>query len=194
MTHPSDTPASGTDVFDRMRAGELYRADDPEIERRQRAARRLAARWATAYTEDPDAARPLLSQLLGSLGEGAELRPPLHLDYGSHLRIGARTFVNYGLTALDVADITIGADCQLGPYVQLLTPTHPLEPGPRREKWESARPITLGDNVWLGGGVLVLPGITIGENSVVGAGSVVTKDIPPNAVAVGNPARVVRTL
>ncbi|MET8555748.1 maltose acetyltransferase domain-containing protein [Streptomyces sp. NPDC004959] len=177
-----------------MRAGELYRADDPEIEHRQRAARRLAARWAAAYTEDPDAARPLLAELLGSLGEGAELRPPLHLDYGSHLRIGPRTFVNYGLTALDVADITIGADCQLGPHVQLLTPTHPLEPEPRREKWESARPITIGDNVWLGGGVLVLPGITIGENSVVGAGSVVTKDLPPNTVAAGNPARVVRTL
>ncbi|WP_435246227.1 sugar O-acetyltransferase [Streptomyces sp. NRRL F-5630] len=194
MTHTPDAPAPGPDIFDRMRAGELYRADDLGIERRQRAARRLAARWAAAYTEDPDTARPLLAELLGSLGEGADLRPPLHLDYGSHLRIGPRTFVNYGLTALDVADITIGADCQLGPHVQLLTPTHPLEPEPRREKWESARPITIGDNVWLGGGVLVLPGITIGENSVVGAGSVVTKDLPPNTVAAGNPARVVRTL
>ncbi|MEU6438798.1 maltose acetyltransferase domain-containing protein [Streptomyces sp. NPDC047046] len=194
MTHTSDAPAPGPDIFDRMRAGELYRAQDPEIEARQRAARRLAARWATAYNEDPDTARPLLAELLGSLGEDAEVRPPLHLDYGSHLRIGPRTFVNYGLTALDVADITIGADCQLGPHIQLLTPTHPLEPEPRREKWESARPITIGDNVWLGGGVLVLPGVTIGENSVVGAGSVVTKDIPPNTVAVGNPARVARTL
>ncbi|NEA38535.1 sugar O-acetyltransferase [Streptomyces sp. SID11385] len=194
MTHASDTPAQRPDIFDRMRAGEQYRAEDPEIEARQRAARRLAARWATAYHEDPDTARPLLAELLGSLGEDAEVRPPLHLDYGSHLRIGPRTFVNYGLTALDVADITIGADCQFGPHVQLLTPTHPLEPEPRREKWESARPITIGDNVWLGGGVLVLPGVTIGENSVVGAGSVVTKDIPSNTVAVGNPARVVRTL
>ncbi|WP_433341442.1 maltose acetyltransferase domain-containing protein [Streptomyces sp. CA-253872] len=194
MTQSPEPPEQRAGVFDRMRAGEPYRAEDPEIERRQRAARRLAARWATACAEDPDTARSLLAELLGSLGEGTELRPPLFVDYGTHLHIGPRTFVNYGLTALDVADITIGADCQLGPHVQLLTPTHPLEPEPRREKWESASPITIGDNVWLGGGALVLAGVTIGDNSVVGAGSVVTKNIPPNVVAVGNPARVTRPL
>lgn len=87
--------------------------------------------------------------------------------------------------------ITIGEDCQIGPNVQLLTPTHPIDPGPRR-KLEAAEPITIGDNVWLGGGVIVCPGVTIGDNSVIGAGSVVTRDIPPNVVAVGNPARVIR--
>ena len=95
---------------------------------------------------------------------------------------------------LDVARVTIGDDVQMGPNVQLLTPTHPTEPEPRREKWEAALPITIGDNVWLGGGVIVCPGVTIGENSVVGAGSVVVRDIPANAVAVGNPARVVKDL
>ena len=98
------------------------------------------------------------------------------------------------LMALDVAPITIGADCQIGPNVQLLTPIHPLEPEPRRAKWERAAPITLGDNVWLGGGAIVLPGVTIGEDSVVGAGAVVSRDLPAGIVAVGNPARVIRTL
>jgi maltose O-acetyltransferase len=93
-----------------------------------------------------------------------------------------------------VATVTIGDDVQIGPNVQLLTPTHPVEPGPRREKWEAARPIVVGDNVWLGGGVIVCPGVTIGANTVVGAGAVVTRDLPANVVAVGNPARVIREL
>ncbi|MFF1490269.1 sugar O-acetyltransferase [Streptomyces sp. NPDC058319] len=180
--------------LERMLAGDLYIADDPEIARRQQRAVRLAYRYQAAYAEDAQAARPLLAELLGSLGDGAEARPPLYVDYGSNITIGARTFVNYHLTALDVAAISIGDDCQIGPHVQLLTPTHPLEPGPRRDKLEAARPITVGDNVWLGGGAIVLPGVTIGDNSVVGAGAVVTQDVPANAVAVGNPARVVRTL
>jgi maltose O-acetyltransferase len=117
-----------------------------------------------------------------------------YVDDGAHLRLGARCFANFGLVALDVAAITIGDDVQIGPNVQLLTPTHPLEPGPRRAKWEAAQPITIGDNVWLGGGAIVLPGVTIGTNTVVGAGAVVTRDLPADAVAVGNPARVVRTL
>ncbi|TDC24716.1 sugar O-acetyltransferase [Streptomyces sp. 8K308] len=178
----------------RMLAGDLYIADDPEIGRRLHHAMRLAARYHAACLEDPDGARGLLAELLGSLGEGAEVRPPLHVDYGTNITIGARTFVNYNLTALDVARITIGEDCQIGPNVQLLTPTHPLEPQPRRDKLEAARPITIGDNVWLGGGAIVLAGVTIGDNSVIGAGAVVTKDVPANVVAVGNPARQVREI
>jgi maltose O-acetyltransferase len=96
--------------------------------------------------------------------------------------------------ALDVARITIGDDVQIGPYVQLLTPTHPLEPEPRRQKWEAAEPITIGDNVWLGGGAVVCPGVTIGADTVVGAGSVVTRDLPAGVLALGAPARVVRPL
>ena len=122
------------------------------------------------------------------------MRAPIYVDYGEHLTIGARTFVNFGLVALDVAPIAIGDDCQLGPNVQLLTAYHPTEPEPRRAKLEAAAPITIGDNVWLGGGVIVLPGVTIGDDSVVGAGSVVTKDVPAGVLAVGNPARVVREL
>jgi maltose O-acetyltransferase len=180
--------------LERMQAGDLYIADDPEIARRQQQAVRLAARYQAAYAEDAEAAGAILAELLGAVGEQAHVRPPLYVDYGSNITIGARTFVNYNLTALDVAAIVIGEDCQIGPGVQLLTPTHPLEPQPRRDKLEAAQPITIGDNVWIGGGAIVLPGVTIGDNSVIGAGSVVTKDMPPNVVAVGSPARPVRTL
>jgi maltose O-acetyltransferase len=103
-------------------------------------------------------------------------------------------FANFGLVCLDVARIEIGDDTQIGPGVQLLTPTHPLEPGPRREGWESAEPVTIGRNVWLGGGVVVCPGVTIGDDTVVGAGSIVVRDLPAGVLAVGNPARVVRSL
>lgn len=179
---------------ERMLAGDLYIADDPEIQRQQQHAVRETSRYQAEYVQDPDAAQAVLRELLAEYGEDAHVRPPLWVDYGTQLSIGARTFVNFNLTALDVAPIVIGADCQLGPNVQLLTPTHPVDPQPRRDKLEAAQPITIGDNVWLGGGVIVLPGVTIGDNSVIGAGAVVTKDIPANVIAVGNPARVVRSI
>lgn len=179
---------------ERMLAGDLYIADDPENERRAQRGCLLAHGYHQASLADPLAAIGLLAELLGTLGEGAYVKPPLYVDYGEHLHIGARTFVNYNLTALDVATITIGEDCQLGPNVQLLTPTHPVEPGPRRDKLEAAKPITIGNNVWLGGGVIVCPGVTIGDDSVIGAGSVVTRDIPAGVLAVGNPARVLRSI
>jgi maltose O-acetyltransferase len=179
---------------ERMLAGDLYIADDPENARRAHRAVRLADAYHRASVADERIAVSILAELVGHLGEGAFVKPPLYVDYGEHLSIGARTFINYNLVALDVAAITIGEDCQLGPNVQLLTPTHPLEPQPRRDKLEAARPIAIGDNVWLGGGAIVLPGVTIGDNSVIGAGSVVTKDVPAHVVAVGNPARVIRYL
>ncbi|MFI9265019.1 sugar O-acetyltransferase [Streptomyces werraensis] len=180
--------------LERMLAGDPYIADDPEIGRRLERAMRLAARYQATYLEERDQAKAVLAELLGSVGEDVEIRPPLHVDYGSNITVGARTFVNYHLTALDVAAVTIGEDCQIGPNVQLLTPTHPVEPQPRRDKLEAARPITIGDNVWIGGGAIVCPGVTIGDNSVIGAGAVVTRNIPANVVAVGNPARPVRSL
>lgn len=180
--------------YERMIAGEHYIADDPEIGRRLERAARLADRYRAAAVDDPEAARSTLVELLGGLGDGAQVRAPLFVDYGTNIVIGDRTFVNYNLTALDVAPIAIGADCQIGPSVQLLTPTHPLEPGPRRDKLEAARPITIGDNVWVGGGAIVLPGVTVGDDSVIGAGAVVTEDVPAGVVALGNPARVVRSL
>ncbi|WP_433243429.1 sugar O-acetyltransferase [Streptosporangium sp. CA-135522] len=179
---------------ERMLAGDLYIADDPDLVAAAKRAVRLANRYGEAYAADPEAARPILDELIGSIAADAHIRPPLYVDYGGHITIGSGTFVNYGLTALDVAPITIGDDVQIGPNVQLLTPTHPIDPRQRRAKLEAAKPIVIGDNVWLGGGVIVLPGVTIGDNSVIGAGSVVTKDIPADVVAVGNPARVIRRI
>jgi maltose O-acetyltransferase len=177
-----------------MVAGELYLADDPELEAMAVRSAELQARYNGLPPAASDERWRVLSELLGEVGEGTVIRPPFSCDYGSFIRIGARSFANVGLVALDVAPITIGDDAQIGPNVQLLTPTHPLDPELRRAKWESADPITIGSNVWLGGGAIVLGGVTIGDDSVVGAGAVVTRDVPAGVVAVGNPARVVRSL
>jgi len=177
-----------------MLAGDLYIADDPELAREALRAEELTKAFNDSSPSDSTGRRRILVELLGSLGEGTEIRPPLYCDYGSHTHVGAGTFVNVGLVALDVAPIHIGDDVQIGPNVQLLTPTHPLEPEQRRAKWEAAEPIEIGDNVWLGGGVIVCPGVTIGANTVVGAGAVVTSELPPGVLAVGAPARVLRTL
>ncbi len=179
---------------ERMLAGDLYLADDPELIDLSLRAMDLMEAYNATPIRDFDRRRQLLTELLGAVGEGVEIRPPIRVDYGHNIRIGARTFANFGLVALDVAPITIGEDVQIGTNVQLLTPTHPIDPELRRAKWEAAKPITIGDNVWLGSGAIVLPGVTIGENTVVGAGSVVTRDLPANVVAVGNPARVVRAI
>ncbi|MBB5909952.1 sugar O-acetyltransferase [Actinoalloteichus hymeniacidonis] len=178
---------------EKMLAGEPYVFDAELAEHNDRAAR-LAARFGEIAPHDAAAGRAILEELLGAIGEETVIRGPLYVDYGSGLHIGARSFANFGLVALDVARITIGDDVQIGPNVQLLTPTHPVAPEPRRQKFESAEPITIGDNVWLGGGAIVLAGVTIGDNTVVGAGAVVTKDLPANVVAVGNPAKVVREI
>ncbi|MFF5296875.1 sugar O-acetyltransferase [Paractinoplanes globisporus] len=177
---------------ERMLAGELYIADDPDLAAESQRAQALTHRLNAADPTDHALRRELLEELLGAFGEGSEIRPPFRCDYGYQTFVGARTFANFGLISLDVARVTIGDDVQMGPGVQLLTALHPVAAGLRRDKWEAARPITIGHNVWLGGGVTVLPGVTIGDDTVVGAGAVVTRDLPPRVVAVGNPARVIR--
>ena len=179
---------------DRMLAGELYHANDPELRADAERCDRLLRRYNATGAEDRDERAAILRELLGSVGDGVAIRPPLAMDYGYQTSIGAGTFINSGAVILDVGRVTIGADVQIGPNVQLLTPTHPLDPEQRRSGAEAAEPITIGDNVWLGGGVIVCPGVTIGQDTVVGAGAVVTRDLPPGVLAVGNPARVVRSL
>ncbi len=179
---------------ERMLAGDPYVADDPELWARMRRAAELSARFAELWPRDREAGRAVLATLLGGLGEGTVVRPPIYVDYGEQLTIGAHGFVNFGLVALDVAPIAIGDNCQIGPNVQLLAASHPTEPGPRRDKLETAAPIAIGENVWLGGGAIVLAGVTIGDDSVIGAGAVVTKNVPAGVIAVGNPARVIREL
>jgi maltose O-acetyltransferase len=187
-------PNDPRSMRERMLAGDLYLAGGEELGELSRAALELMAAYNATTVRQVDERRRLLGELLESVGEGTDIRPPLYVDYGAHITVGAETFINFGLVALDVATISIGDDVQMGPNVQLLTPTHPIEPELRRDKWEAAKPIVVGNNVWLGGGVIVLGGVTIGENTVVGAGSVVTRNLPANVVAVGNPARVIRVL
>lgn len=184
----------GRSMKERMLAGDAYIADDPELNAERLRAMSLAEDYNATSVRDPAKRRAILEKLFGALGPDVEIRTPFQIDYGYPVRIGARFFSNFGLIMLDVAPITIGDDVFVGPNVQLLTATHPVAPGPRRAKIEGGKPIVIEDNVWLGGGVIVLPGVTIGKNSVVGAGAVVTKSIPPDSVAVGNPARVVRPI
>lgn len=196
QTPGSPTPDDGDTrtMRERMLAGDLYIADDPQLAEENSRAQGLAHRYNTMDPTDGDARRAAMEELLGAFGPDSEVRPPFHCDYGFNTTIGARVFVNWNLTCLDVAPVTIGDDVQIGPNVQLLTATHPIDPEPRRAKWEAAQPIVIENNVWLGGGVIVCPGVTIGENTVVGAGAVVTKDLPANVVAVGSPARVIREI
>jgi maltose O-acetyltransferase len=190
----SSDNSDGRTARERMLAGDLYLAEDPELVEQAARALRLLATFNGAAPDDAQTRRRVLEQLLAYVGDGVEIRRPFFCDYGSQLRIGAGTFANVGLVALDVAPITIGADVQIGPNVQLLTPTHPLDPALRQAKWEAGAAIDIHDNVWLGGGAIVLAGVTIGSDTVVGAGAVVTKDLPAGVVAVGNPARIVREL
>jgi len=196
---PPDAPAldlspRAVDVRQRMRSGERYQGHDPVLVADRERAYRLTLRLNTLPTGEDRARRAVLEGLLGTLGAGSSIVPPLRVDYGYHVHLGDRAFVNFDAVMLDVAPITIGADCQLAPRVQLLTATHPVEAAARATLWEWGEPITLEDGVWLGGGVIVLPGVTIGAGTVVGAGAVVTRDLPPGVVAAGNPARVLRAV
>jgi maltose O-acetyltransferase len=179
---------------ERMLAGRPYIASDPELTQERLRAAELTKAFNDAAPADEAEQKRLLRELLGSFGENSHVRAPFYCDYGYQTHIGDGVFVNFGLVALDVATIRIGNDVQIGPYVQLLTPTHPLNPEERRGKWEGGEPITIEDNVWLGGAAVVGSGVTIGAGTVVGAGAVVVRDLPPNVVALGVPARVARTL
>jgi maltose O-acetyltransferase len=190
------------EMRDRMLRGELYIAEDPEIQAAYARAQDLLDRFNATPPAAAAAAerRALLGELFGGagggggLGEGVIIRPTFRCDYGTQISIGAGTFVNFDCVMLDVAPITIGRAGQIATRVQLLTATHPIDPGPRRAGWEGSAPIVIGDNVWLGGGVIVCPGVTIGDDTVVGAGAVVTRDLPGGVVAFGNPARVQRPI
>lgn len=178
----------------RMVRGELYRPEDEELTRDRLRCRVLVEQFNGTSATDPMLRERLLREILGHLGQGSMVLPRFECDYGYQTRIGDRTFINYNAIILDAAMVTIGDDVQIGPSVQLLTSTHPLEASVRRTGQESAEPIEIRFGAWLGGGVIVCPGVTVGAEAVVGAGSVVTRDVPPRALVAGNPARVVRAL
>lgn len=178
---------------ERMTSGDWYITDASILEL-QRERQTLMERYNATPIADPLARREQLLELFGVIGDDVEVRSPVYLDYGSNIRLGTGVFLNYGCQLADVARITIGDHCQIGPNVAFLTPLHPLEAQRRKDRWETAAPITLGDNVWVGGGAIICPGVTIGDDTVVGAGAIVTNDLPSGVLAVGNPARVVRDL
>jgi maltose O-acetyltransferase len=178
----------------KMLAGELYAANDPELVGERRRAQRLLAQYNAMSADDPAARLVRLRDLFGAIGDGADIQPRFACDYGYNIRIGRNAFINYSCVFLDCAAIEIGDDLQMGPAVQLYAATHPLDRRLRGEGLELARPIRIGDGVWIGGGAIILPGVTIGDGSVIGAGSIVTRDLPPGSVAAGNPARLIRRL
>jgi len=173
-----------------MLAGELYDANDPELAGERRRAKALCRKY-NGVEGDPDPS--ILSELLGSPTD-AYLEPPFYCDYGYNLRLGRKVYANHNLIVLDCAGVSLGDNVYIGPNVVISTAGHPVDPGTRTSGLEFARPIVIGDNVWLGASVVVLPGVEIGNNTTIGAGSVVTRSIPPDCVAVGSPCRVVRRL
>lgn len=178
----------------KMLAGELYLATDPELAAaNQRAARLLRQYHQTTETQSLER-QQILQELLGHVGANPTIVPPFHCDYGCHIQVGDRFYMNYGGVILDCNHVHIGHDVLCGPYVQIYTAYHPTDPALRQTQQELAAPITIGNTVWLGGGTIICPGVTIGDNTTIGAGSVVTRDIPANVVAVGNPCRVIRTV
>jgi maltose O-acetyltransferase len=176
----------------KMLAGELYSATDPELVADHLHAQNLLYQF-SATRADAEERLELLLELLGLFGRGSVLKPSFRCDYGYNILIGRNVFVNYDCVFLDCNRITIGDDVKIGPAVQIYTAQHPTDPETRRSGLESALPITIGDNAWIGGGAILCPGVTIGANTVVGAGSVVMRDLPPSVIAAGNPCRVIRS-
>jgi maltose O-acetyltransferase len=171
---------------DKMLAGDLYLPSDPEIQ----ADLAATAMWLTRYNGSMPAERPgLLRERLGSVGDRAEIRPPFFCDYGFNIRLGAGAFLNFNCVILDVVAVEIGDGTQIGPAVQIYAADHPRDPAQRQSGLEFGRPIRIGRNVWIGGGAIILPGIVVGDDAVIGAGSVVTKNIAAGTIVRGNPAR-----
>lgn len=178
---------------EKMLAGELYDPHDPELVRARNRARDLCQDLNATREAEQEERRRILRELFGDGGEDVWMQPPFFCDYGSNIAIGTKCFFNFNCVVLDVCQVSIGDYTQFGPAVQVYTATHPLDAELRREQ-EFGKPIEIGSDVWVGGGAIILPGVKIGSRSVIGAGSVVTRDIPEGVLAAGNPCRVIRAL
>ena len=173
----------------KMLAGDLYDAGDSEIQADLAATRAWLVRYNASLGMASRERHALLCERFHSVGAGAAIRPPFHCDYGFNISVGAGVFLNFNCVVLDVVQVSIGDKTQIGPGVQILTADHPRDAAAREAGLEFGRPIHIGRNVWIGGGAIILPGVTIGDDAVIGAGSVVTRDVPAGATALGNPAR-----
>jgi maltose O-acetyltransferase len=174
----------------KMLAGELYVADCPELAADNARASAWLDRFNARLSMPVKERYAMLCELFASVGEDAFIRPPFHCDYGYNISLGGGAFLNFGCVILDVVEVSIGDMTQIGPGVQLLAADHPRDPEQRRKRLEFGRPVRIGSNVWIGGGALVMPGVTVGDDAIIGSGAVVTRDVPRGATAVGNPARV----
>jgi len=179
---------------DKMLSGELYKSFDAELLAERQRAKEIVFRYNSLQPSMIEERNELLKSLFGSVKGNFFIEPPFRCDYGCNIEIGENFYANYNLVILDCAKVTIGDNVLIGPNVGIYTAGHPLHFELRNEEWEFACPITIEDNVWIGGNVVLNPGVTVGRNSVVGSGSVVTKDIPANVVAAGNPCRVIREI
>ncbi|MCK2148055.1 sugar O-acetyltransferase [Marinobacter alexandrii] len=178
---------------EKMLAGELYDPADPQLCRERDRCRDLCLLLNTTREDQKDERQRLLTELFGKQTD-AWVQPPFFCDYGSNISLGTKVFFNFNCVVLDVAPVTIGSNTLFGPSVQIYTATHPINAAERRKWLESAKPIMIGSDVWVGGGAIICPGVAIGDRSVIAAGSVVTRDVPPDTVVAGNPARVIRAL
>lgn len=179
---------------EKMLAGEMYNPMDPELREAHHQARALCRQYNDTQSYEKLERKRLLKLLLGNGGAHAHIEPPFQCDYGRQIHLGKGVFFNFNCVVLDVAPVTIGARTLIGPAVQIYTPLHPMTAQARSSLLEYARPVTIGEDVWIGGGAIICPGVTIGDRSVIGAGSVVTRDIPADSFAAGNPCRVIRRI
>ncbi|TFH69856.1 sugar O-acetyltransferase [Cellulomonas sp. HD19AZ1] len=192
--HVATLVAQHDDVRDQFAGDWIRYRVSPALQRLSWETQSACARISRIFYDDPDEARRLFRELVPGAGDGIDLRPPFALDYGVGLSIGDRTFINKDFLVTGGGRITIGADCLIGPRCSIYTPNHAEGRVRRLEGWERVSPVTIGDNVWIGGSVTILPGVTIGSDAIIGAGSVVMRDVPPGVVAVGNPCRVLRPI
>jgi len=180
---------------EKMLAGEVYSAVDPQLLRELTEVKEIIHDYNLLRPSEKEKQREILRGLLGHIGDDEVLFiQPFYCDYGKQISVGKRFIANFNFTVLDEAPVTIGDDCFIGPNVSIYTACHSTNPVERNSRREWAKPVTIGNNVWIGGSATILPGVTIGDNVTIGAGSVVAKDIPSNVVAVGNPCRVVKKL
>jgi maltose O-acetyltransferase len=174
----------------KMLASELYRPADPEIQADLRNTQEWLSRYNASLALSQGERFKLLAERLGAIGANSEIRPPFHCDYGFNIRLGIGVFLNFNCVILDVVGVSIGDRSQIGPGVHIYTADHPRDPLQRLDGLESGRPVRIGRNVWIGGGAIILPGLIIEDDAVIGAGSIVTRDVPAGATVVGNPARL----
>lgn len=179
---------------EKMLSGEFYNPADPELVKERENARRLTRLYNQTLETEKSKRTAILKQLLGSIGENATIEPNLRCDYGFNLYVGDNFFANFDCTFLDVCKIRIGDNCMIAPGVHIYTATHPITPHERNSGLEYGKPVTIGNNVWIGGKAVINPGITIGGNVVIASGAVVTKNIPDNVVVGGNPAKIIKRI